>query len=103
MNTNATPETDELIRTQLARVGITPTALASKLTLKCEDLERERNDALKTQERVKNWKLMTAQELRLTCGEITAQEIRTIRAVLDQILSKNEKSAATGGEGKDYE
>ncbi len=43
MKTTATPETNELIRTQLARVGITPTALAAKLTLKCENLERERN------------------------------------------------------------
>lgn len=38
-----TPETDALIRTQLARVGITPTALAAKLTLKCEELERDRD------------------------------------------------------------
>ena len=38
-----TPETDALIRTQLRRVGITPTALASKLTIKCEELERDRD------------------------------------------------------------
>jgi len=41
-----TPETDALIRTQLARVGMTPTALASKLTLKCEELERDRIETL---------------------------------------------------------
>ena len=46
MTNQPTPETDELIRTQLARVGMTPRALAARLTLKCEQLERER-DAMK--------------------------------------------------------
>jgi hypothetical protein len=45
MNTRPTPETDELVRTQLERVGITSQVLASKLTLKCESLERERDEA----------------------------------------------------------
>jgi predicted Zn-ribbon and HTH transcriptional regulator len=45
MNTQPTPETDELVRTQLERVGITSQVLASKLTLKCESLERERDEA----------------------------------------------------------
>jgi len=44
MKITDTPETNQLIRTQLARVGITGTALASKLTFKCEELERERNE-----------------------------------------------------------
>ncbi|QTN32555.1 hypothetical protein HZ994_09500 [Akkermansiaceae bacterium] len=54
MKTTATPETNELIRTQLARVGITPTALAAKLTLKCEDLERERDEARKIAEELRD-------------------------------------------------
>lgn len=36
-----TPRTNELVRTQLARAGMTPTAFASKLTFRCEELERE--------------------------------------------------------------
>ena len=48
MTNQPTPETDELIRTQLARVGMTPRALAARLTLKCEQLERER-DAMKAE------------------------------------------------------
>jgi hypothetical protein len=45
MNT-PTPETDELIRTQSKRVGITPSVMVEKLTFKCEDLEMQRNAAL---------------------------------------------------------
>ena len=40
-----TPETDELVRGQLARVGMTPPVLVTKLTIKCESLERERDEA----------------------------------------------------------
>ena len=39
-----TPETDVFIRTQLAQVGMNGTILSAKLTLKCEKLERERNE-----------------------------------------------------------
>ena len=39
-----TPETDVFIRTQLAQVGMNGTKLSAKLTLKCEKLERERNE-----------------------------------------------------------
>ena len=63
------PETSKLVRDQLARFGITPTVLAAKLTLKCEELERER-DALLSQyathheeaERLtaENWRLRRA-------------------------------------------
>ena len=45
MNTRPTPETNELVKTQLARVGMTPSVLAAKLTIKCESLERERDEA----------------------------------------------------------
>jgi hypothetical protein len=44
MNTRPTPETNELVKTQLARVGMTPSVLAAKLTIKCESLERERDE-----------------------------------------------------------
>ena len=44
MNTRPTPETNDLVKTQLARVGMTPSVLAAKITIKCESLERERDE-----------------------------------------------------------
>jgi len=38
---------------------------------------------------VEAWRDMPADEMRLRCGEMTAQEIRTVRAVLNQILPAN--------------
>jgi DNA anti-recombination protein RmuC len=92
MNTRPTPETNELIKTQLARVGITPSVLAAKLTIKCESLERELAEAhaeiklLKTnleisfrqteqavQDRADEHKTITAQRDRL------AEALREIR------------------------
>lgn len=35
------------------------------------------------------WKDMSNQEMRLRCGELSCQEIRSIRAVLSLILSQN--------------
>ena len=40
-----TPETDELIRKYMTVIGTDAIGMASKLTLKCMDLERERNKA----------------------------------------------------------
>lgn len=37
---------------------------------------------------VKMWRDMPAAEMRLRCGEMTAQEIKTVRAVLNQIIPK---------------
>ena len=45
MSKRPTPETNELIRTQLTNVEITPSVFSAKLTLKCESLERERDEA----------------------------------------------------------
>jgi len=53
MNT-PTPETDELIRTQSKRVGITPSVMVEKLTFKCEDLEMQRNAALDALRKIEN-------------------------------------------------
>ena len=53
MNTKPTPETNDLVKTQLARVGITPSVLAAKLTIKCESLERERDEAREEAETIK--------------------------------------------------
>lgn len=45
------------------------------------------NKRLKTD--LEFWRKMSSQEMRLRCGEMSAQEIRTVRAVLDTILSAN--------------
>jgi len=41
-----TPETDKLIRTYHTVIGTDAIGLASKLTLKCMELERERDEAV---------------------------------------------------------
>ena len=43
-------------------------------------------EALQTQRRVVDWQNQSDEGLRRRCGELTAQEIRTIRAVLNAIL-----------------
>jgi hypothetical protein len=51
---------------------------------------------------VTSWRDMPAEEIRLRAGDMTAQEIRSLKAVLNAILP-NAKSAATGSERKDHE
>jgi hypothetical protein len=46
---------------------------------------------------VKVWRDMPAQEMRLRCGEMKAQEIRTVRAVLEAILAMNVRKATSTG------
>jgi len=46
-------------------------------------------DTEETQRRVIDWRSQSDEGLRLRCGELTAQEIRTIRAVLNAILPPN--------------
>lgn len=43
------------------------------------------NDAADVLERLYEWGTMSASEMRLRGGEMTAQEIRTVRAVLNSI------------------
>jgi hypothetical protein len=43
----------------------------------------------KVEKLVRAWRDMPAAEMRLRCGELTAQEIRTVRAVLNQIIPAN--------------
>jgi hypothetical protein len=50
-------------------------------------LERERNEAREENARLREWHGLTDAELRLRLGELTAQEIRTVRAVLNAILA----------------
>jgi len=48
-------------------------------------------ESMQTQRRVIDWQLQSDEGLRLRCGELTSQEIRTIRAVLSAILPTNDK------------
>ena len=56
-------------------------------------------ESMQTQRRVIDWREQSDEGLRLRCGELTAQEIRTIRAVLNAILPPNTEvsDAATHG------
>ena len=49
--------------------------------------------------RVEEWGELSADGLRLRCGELTAQEIRMVRAVLNAILDNN--PVRNAGEKKD--
>lgn len=63
----------------------------------CDCREALMAESMQTQRRVIDWKSQSDEGLRLRCGELTAQEIRTIRAVLNAILPPNgggEPSAA---------
>jgi hypothetical protein len=52
-------------------------------------------ESLQTQRRVIDWSDQSDEGLRLRCGELTAQEIRTIRAVLCAILPPNDTEQTT--------
>lgn len=45
-------------------------------------------DMAPTIARLQEWHALTDAGLRLRCGEMTAQEIRTVRAVLNAVLTK---------------
>lgn len=49
-------------------------------------------ESMQTQRRVIDWQLQSDEGLRLRCGELTSQEIRTIRAVLSAILPTNDRA-----------
>lgn len=52
----------------------------------CDCREALAAESMQTQRRVIEWRDQSDEGLRLRCGELTAQEIRTIRAVLNAIL-----------------
>jgi hypothetical protein len=49
-------------------------------------------ESMQTHRRVIDWGLQSDEGLRLRCGELTAQEIRTVRAVLNAILPPNARA-----------
>jgi hypothetical protein len=52
----------------------------------CDCRETLFAESMKTRRHVVDWSLLSDEGLRLRCGELTAQEIRTIRAVIKAIL-----------------
>lgn len=53
------------------------------------ELSDELHDILMVASRLREVSEMNNQELRLLCGEMSNQEIRTVRAVLNYIIGKN--------------
>lgn len=60
----------------------------------CDCREALMAESMNTQRRVIDWWNQSDEGLRLRCGELSAQEIRTIRAVLNAILQPNEQGEA---------
>lgn len=54
-------------------------------------------ESMQTQRRGIDWQLQSDEGLRLRCGELTAQEIRSIKAVLNAILPNAKLSHEEGG------
>jgi len=54
----------------------------------CDCREAMFAEAMQIQRRVVDWQNQSDEGLRLRCGELTAQEIRTIRAVLKNLTPK---------------
>lgn len=63
----------------------------------CDCREALMAESMRTQRRVIDWRDQSDEGLRLRCGELTAQEIRTIRAVLNAILPPNAKFCERAG------
>jgi hypothetical protein len=79
MNTRPTPETNELIKTQLARVGMTPSVLVTKLTVKCESLERERDEYRAALEQIRANPGWQDPEVGFMAGHIAAGALNLFR------------------------
>jgi hypothetical protein len=86
-----TPETDA------AAGNITGVNLCAAFETKCRQLEIERNEALRELDKARTaarklrdafakWRDMPSEEMRLRAGDMTAQEIRSVKAVLNAIL-----------------
>lgn len=62
----------------------------------CDCREALMTESMQTQRRIIDWCDQSDEGLRLRCGELTAQEIRTIRAVLNAIRPPNEELTRRG-------
>ena len=61
----------------------------------CDCREALMAESMQTQRRVIDWRYQSDEGLRLRCGELSAQEIRTIRAVLNAILPPHVRAKNT--------
>jgi len=57
----------------------------------------QKPDDAATLKRLREWHGLSADALRLRCGELTAQEIRSIRAVLNAIVGSPKGKRAQRG------
>jgi hypothetical protein len=55
----------------------------------CDCREALMSESMQTHRLVIDWRSQSDEGLRLRCGELTAQEIRNVRAVLNAILPPN--------------
>lgn len=62
----------------------------------CDCREALMAESMQTQRRVIDWRDQSDDGLRLRCGELSAQEIRTIRAILNAILPPNSREHPPG-------
>lgn len=62
---------------------------AKKLQDQCDDYKKQAIAGFKLRTDLEFWRQMPAQEMRLRCGEMSTQEMRTVRAVLSIILTAN--------------
>lgn len=62
---------------------------AKKLQDQCDDYKKQAVAGYKLRTDLEFWQQMDAQEMRLRCGEMSAQEMRTVRAVLSIIIAAN--------------
>jgi hypothetical protein len=66
-------------------------AIIEDQTFACNCREALMAESMQTYRRVIDWRSQSDEGLRLRCGELTAQEIRTVRAVLNAILSPDKQ------------
>lgn len=63
----------------------------------CDCREKYFADLERLRVTLEMWRDMSSAQMRLQCGELTAQEIRTVRAVLDSIIAEAAKEAPGPG------
>ena len=61
----------------------------AELTKQRDEYKKQSVAGYKLRTDLEFWREMPAQEMRLRCGEMSTQEMRTVRAVLSIILSAN--------------
>ena len=86
--TNSTNSTNSIDLDEMINSASLEDALAeAEYEAQCwKEIEEDENTL---EGRVRMWQNMSPSEMRLRCGEMTGQEIRTVKAVLNTILPKD--------------